>query len=47
MKLVMETMKEAESREAEISADDYVDAVEEAVQARLKQVEESGAKGQR
>ena len=40
-------MKEAENREAEISADEYVDVVEDAIQARLKEVEEAKAKGQR
>ncbi len=40
-------MKEAEDREAEISADEYVDVVEEAILARLKEIEEPKAKGQR
>ena len=40
-------MKEAESREAEVSADDYVDVVEDAILARLKEVEEAKTKGQR
>ena len=47
IKLVNAAMKEAEGREAEISADEYVDVVEEAIVARLKEVEEAKAKGQR
>ena len=47
IKLVNVAMKEAEGREAEISADEYVDVVEEAILARLKEVEEAKAKGQR
>lgn len=45
--MVIAAMKEAEHREADISADEYVDVVEEAIQARLKDVEEAKAKGQR
>jgi hypothetical protein len=40
-------MKDAEHRDAEITADEYVDVVEEAIQARLKEIEEAKAKGQR
>ena len=47
IKLLAAAMKEAEGREAEISADEYVDEVEEAILARLKEVEEAKTKGQR
>lgn len=47
IKLVHEAMKGTEQREVEISAEEYVDVIENAINERLKEVEDLMMKGQR